>query len=275
MDEVVSTLGRAKLLPRTMTAVIGGAVFLTAAWAGGIWWVAVMVTLALLTGIEYAALHSQMTYRGQRIRYIPILFVVLTATGLWSEPLFLIFGAIVLVGGVVPWLARGMEPRQWYQPAWLIFIQGIAYVSLPLGVLGRWRLQGTFAELLWFFVIVWAGDIAAYFVGLLFGRHKLAPHVSPGKSWEGAAAGLGAGGIAGLLAAPTFGLAGSGGLALGIVTSVAAQIGDLFESALKRRAGVKDSGVLLPGHGGVLDRFDAAFFAAPVAYFALKMWGRI
>jgi phosphatidate cytidylyltransferase len=274
MDEVVSTLGRAKLLPRTMTAVIGGAVFLTAAWAGGIWWVVVMVALALLTGIEYAALHP-MAALPRRGMAITTFFVVLTAFGFWSEPLFLIFGAIVLVGGVVPWLARGMEPRQWFQPAWLIFIQGIAYVSLPLGVLGRWRLQGTFAELLWFFVIVWAGDIAAYFVGLLFGRHKLAPHVSPGKSWEGAAAGLGAGGIAGLLAAPTFGLAGSGGLALGIVTSVAAQIGDLFESALKRRAGVKDSGVLLPGHGGVLDRFDAVLFAAPVAYFALKMWGRI
>lgn len=275
MDEAVSTFGRAKLLPRTMTALIGGAVFLTAAWAGGIWWVVVMILLAVLARIEYAALHPMAALPRRGMPFITAFFVVLTAFGFWSEPVFLIFGAIVLIGGVVPWLARGMDPRQWHQPAWLILVQGIAYVALPLGVLGRWRLQGTFAEVLWFFVIVWAGDIAAYFVGLLFGRHKLAPHVSPGKSWEGAAAGLVAGGIAGVLAAPGFGLGAAAGLTLGTVTSVAAQVGDLFESALKRRAGVKDSGGLLPGHGGVLDRFDAAFFAAPVAYLALKMWGRI
>jgi len=275
MDQVLSPFGRAKLLPRTITALIGGGLFLAAAWAGAAWWVAMVAILALLAGLEYAALHPLIATARQVIPAGAVLAVLLTAFGVWSEPVFLTFGAIVFLGGVVPWLARAMDPHRWHQSASLIVIQGIAYVALPLGVLGWWRLQATFGEVLWLFVIVWTGDIAAYFVGLLLGRHKMAPRVSPGKSWEGAVAGLGVGGIAGLMAAPVYGLAAAGGISLGIVTSVAALLGDLFESALKRRAGVKDSGALLPGHGGVLDRFDALFFAAPVAYVTLKLWGRI
>lgn len=258
-----------------MTALIGGAVFLAAAWAGGVWWVAITVILALLAAVEYAGLHPQVAGAQKAVPTGAVLAVLLAAAGFWTEQVLLILGAVVLLASVGPWIVRGMDPHRWRQPAMLILIQGIAYVGVPLGVLARWRLQGTFDEILWLFVIVWACDIAAYFVGLLFGRHKMAPKVSPGKSWEGAIAGLGVGGIAGLLAGPIFGLGVPGAIALGAITSIAGQIGDLFESALKRRAGVKDSGGLLPGHGGVLDRFDAVLFAAPVAYLVLRLWGRI
>jgi len=258
-----------------MTAVIGGAVFLAAAWAGGVWWVAIMAILAVLAAVEYAGLHAQVAAARHAIPTGAVLAVLLTAAGLWTEQVLLMLGAVVFFGGVLPWLVRGMDPHRWTQPAWLVLIQGIAYVGVPLGVLARWRLQGAFDEVLWLFIIVWAGDIAAYFVGLLLGRHKMAPKVSPGKSWEGAVAGLGAGGLAGLLAGPVFGLAPAAAIGLGAITSIAAQIGDLFESALKRRTGVKDSGGLLPGHGGVLDRFDAVLFAVPVAYLFLRLWGRI
>ena len=113
---------------------------------------------------------------------------------------------------------------------------------------------------------VWAYDIAAYFSGTAFGRHRLAPRLSPGKSWEGVA-----GGFSGaILAAASISFFTAISLAIAVlaaaVISLAAQTGDLFESALKRRANMKDSSQLLPGHGGILDRVDSLLFAGPVAF---------
>jgi phosphatidate cytidylyltransferase len=129
---------------------------------------------------------------------------------------------------------------------------------------------------------VWAGDTAALYVGRAWGRHKLAPTLSPNKTWEGTL-----GSVVGSLLSTCIllglaqllqwwdvgGLSYSGGawwywLGLAVVVNVAAQVGDLAESALKRSAGVKDSGSLLPGHGGVLDRIDALLIAAPVLWYA-------
>jgi phosphatidate cytidylyltransferase len=123
---------------------------------------------------------------------------------------------------------------------------------------------------------VWAGDAAAYFVGLLFGRHKLAPTVSPGKTWEGLAAGTVA------TIAVTFialykqdFLSIPESLVLGAAIAIAAPLGDLFESALKRDADVKDSGRLLGGHGGVLDRIDALLFAWVASYYVVAAFGQL
>jgi phosphatidate cytidylyltransferase len=130
--------------------------------------------------------------------------------------------------------------------------------------------------------VVWAGDIAALYVGRAWGRHKLAPKLSPNKSWEGAIASIAGSllALAGLMELSTL-LAGWNierlsfhsdawpwWVALAVLVNVAAQVGDLVESALKRSAGVKDSGSLLPGHGGVLDRIDALLLAAPVLWYA-------
>ena len=119
----------------------------------------------------------------------------------------------------------------------------------------------------------WIGDIAAYYVGRSIGRHKLAPRVSPAKSWEGA--------IASALASAAFGVAflsiyrgdlsWPSAAALSVASNAAGQVGDLAESAIKRGAGVKDSGALLPGHGGMLDRVDSTLFALPVVY-AFMLW---
>lgn len=126
----------------------------------------------------------------------------------------------------------------------------------------------------------WAGDSAAFFVGHAVGRTKLAPHASPGKTVEGGLAGLvGAVAAGGLVA--WWGPAGFGSaaldvpvaMALGAVLGAGAQVGDLAESVLKREAGVKDSGTLLPGHGGVLDRLDALLFAIPLAWLLLSLPG--
>lgn len=141
--------------------------------------------------------------------------------------------------------------------------------------------------LLFLFFVVWSGDIAALYVGRSFGRRKLAPKLSPNKTWEGAAASvagsllitLGLIALAGLLTKRNIDWIAYPGsiwhwLLLAIVLNAAAQLGDLAESALKRGVGVKDSGTLLPGHGGVLDRIDALLLAAPALWYAqlLKQW---
>ncbi len=146
---------------------------------------------------------------------------------------------------------------------------GLPYLALPIVSLTQLQSRDPWLLLL-LLIIVWAGDSAAFYIGTRWGRHKMAPVVSPKKSWEGALAGL----LASLLVAAGWSLWRSGSvdtalMALAGVTALAGQLGDLVESMFKRVAGVKDSGNLLPGHGGVLDRLDALLFAAPVWHLGL------
>ena len=112
--------------------------------------------------------------------------------------------------------------------------------------------------------VVWAADTGAWFTGRRFGRARVAPHASPGKTWEGVAGGVAAGTATGAAAAWWLGLGWSDLVPAAALASGASVVGDLYESVAKRRAGVKDSGRLLPGHGGVLDRIDGLTAAAPV-----------
>jgi phosphatidate cytidylyltransferase len=163
----------------------------------------------------------------------------------------------------------------------------LIYIAYPLTLIPQiWnRSEGDGTVLVFFlFLCVWSGDIAALYIGKRFGRRKLAPQLSPNKTWAGA--------IASILASVVFGVGlilygdwltahGSGftrlhtdapwwqWLLLAILLNAAAQFGDLLESALKRGAGIKDSGTLLPGHGGLLDRIDALLLAAPILWFVL------
>jgi len=151
-------------------------------------------------------------------------------------------------------------------------VMGTMWIGLGLGFLILVRELPDHGRLAAFTVLlaVWAGDTFAYFGGRLVGRHKMAPRTSPGKTWEGfffgAAATIFVSFVA-LYEQDFLTIAES--LVLGAVLAVAAPLGDLFESLLKRDAGVKDSGSLLGGHGGMLDRLDAFLFAAPAAYFAI------
>lgn len=121
-------------------------------------------------------------------------------------------------------------------------------------------------EVLLVLALVWIADSAAYFVGRAWGRHKLAPAISPGKSWEGAFGGLiGAAAYAIICGILIEGIAWAPFLAAAVLLAMVSIVGDLFESAAKRHAGVKDSGALLPGHGGILDRIDSATSTLPLA----------
>ncbi len=122
----------------------------------------------------------------------------------------------------------------------------------------------------------WLGDSGAYYVGRNFGRHKLAPIVSPGKTWEGAAASAATSVIFGILFLPRFVAIGLLSAALvAFIANAAGQLGDLAESAIKRGAGVKDSGTLLPGHGGMLDRVDSSLYSLPFLFLVIYLTGRI
>ena len=114
---------------------------------------------------------------------------------------------------------------------------------------------------------VWAFDTAAYFTGRRFGKHAFMHHISPSKTLEGVAGGVAAAALVGALLVAALGRPWLAGLGFGILLAAAAQAGDLAESMLKRAAGAKESGTLIPGHGRILDRVDSFLFAAPVAYF--------
>ena len=154
-------------------------------------------------------------------------------------------------------------------PAAGISASGLILVAFPLSYTIRLHATGRRGPVLLLFVLVltWVGDSAAYFVGRSFGKYKLAPHLSPKKTWEGTVASFLGSLIVGLIFAQLMALPFPHMLGMAAVGNVAGQMGDLLESAYKRSAGIKDSGSLLPGHGGVLDRIDALILAIPVVWY--------
>ena len=149
-------------------------------------------------------------------------------------------------------------------------LMGIFYVAYPMALMlfipilitGEWQPE----SFLFYLFIVWGNDVFAYLVGIAFGKHKMAPRISPKKSWEGLA-----GGVAGAMAMGAIGSFVVGGplgmwLGLAAVVAVTSVFGDLVESMFKREADIKDSGRIMPGHGGILDRFDALLISSPFAF---------
>jgi phosphatidate cytidylyltransferase len=180
---------------------------------------------------------------------------------LWSELSFALLCAVASAILLYEWYHLTKARSVWFVPVGVVYI-GAAAISLV------YLRHESLPILLSVFVIVWTGDIAAYLVGRKFGRHKLAPAISPGKSWEGLGASiLASGAVSALLS----GVAPLVHALLGAAIAVIGLGGDLFESHLKRHAQVKDSGHLIPGHGGLFDRLDAllpaAIFAAIALYF--------
>ncbi|HEX4577067.1 MAG TPA: CDP-archaeol synthase [Edaphobacter sp.] len=162
---------------------------------------------------------------------------------------------------------------------------GLIYIAYPLTLIPLlWKQEDGPALVLFLMVCVWAGDIAALYLGRAFGERKLVPRLSPGKTWVGSIASIAGSVLAASLViflSDTLTARGNTvlhiseplwqSLLLAAILNIAAQLGDLLESAIKRGAGVKDSGTILPGHGGILDRIDALLLAAPILWFALLL----
>jgi phosphatidate cytidylyltransferase len=189
--------------------------------------------------------------------------------GLLDPRLHLFTGGILLSIGLASLTLLSRVPLAETLDTLGILGFGVLYFALPVASLHYLKVADPWLVFL-LMAIVSLGDTAAYYLGSRLGRHKMAPVISPKKSWEGAAAGF----VTAVAAAAVWSMWKLGRLdpkliAVAAVTAAAAQVGDLVESMIKRGAGVKDSGHLLPGHGGVLDRLDAMLFAAPVLLLGL------
>lgn len=179
--------------------------------------------------------------------------------------------AIVIWLMALSWVSKFPTSTNWYGQR--LSIMGIIILTAAISAMFYLWQQSAW-WLMYVFLLVWCADSGAYFVGRKFGKRKMSPNVSPNKSVEGLVGGL-VTGLVVVLAISLFKLQLSGSelllfILLSLITILASVLGDLFESMLKRRAGVKDSGTILPGHGGVLDRIDSLLSATPI--FALGFW---
>jgi len=240
---------------------------------------AAVALVAALAGWEYLGLAQQRGANPPRISTTLALLALFAANFEWPDWTAGAFGVLSLALLILCTFRRPVEQMMADASACIFCMFYVGFTLLTLISLHE---QPNGPSLVVFLLCaVWAGDSTALYTGRAWGRHKMAPGISPGKSWEGAI-----GSVAGSLIAAAILLALASylqsrdipvlsypdepwyWLVLAVVVNVAAQVGDLAESALKRSAGVKDSGSLLPGHGGVLDRIDALLLAAPVLWYA-------
>lgn len=269
------------LVARIATAGVLLAFFVAALfWLPNVWWSALLLLVLLAAGWEWAAL-AGMSGAG-RGAFVAILLA--SALGIWamvantaprsgSPMAFLVYGASVAFWAfiAVPWLVRG-----WRTPSPFLLAATGWTVLVPTW-LALARLQHEPGRLLAVMGIIWLADIAAYFAGRIWGKHKLAPAISPGKTWEGVAGAVVAVAVYYVVlgnVAPDWNLLHSfGGAALFASVVLMSVVGDLFESWIKRQAGKKDSGTLLPGHGGILDRIDSMTSSLPLVALLLSCFG--
>jgi phosphatidate cytidylyltransferase len=263
-------------MKRVLTAAVGAPLALWATFGlPPTWFFAVISVVFCLAAWEYGRIQRHWAAGSPLWLVVPLVplvgLVVRWGAGPWNGAA-LVAGLAALVGVCV---LAARPPVREGAPAMGALAFGALYLGLPLAALSE--IQERDAWLLFhLFAIVWLGDAAALYLGTRFGRHRLAPVVSPNKSWEGALAALATAGLATLVFTRWHGGAIDWRLVgLALPTSVAAQLGDLLESSIKRGAGVKDSGALLPGHGGVLDRIDALLLATPFWWLVLEWGGRL
>ncbi|MDO9586322.1 MAG: phosphatidate cytidylyltransferase [Brevundimonas sp.] len=246
---------------RAASAIVLAPAAVLAIWAGGLWFLALMLLACTLLAVEWAMMSAAGAWRvmAGAVAFGLVAGVVAAhAQQLSLALVMLVFGAV----------AAGLFARNRGQEA-LDAAYGVLYLGWPAVLLIWLRDVDTATGLAWTvsaFVIAWAADIMAYLVGSLVGGPKLWPRFSPNKTWSGFIGGLAAGTAAGaaLAAFLHMGIGPLWGAALGLAAALATMGGDLWESALKRRYGVKDAGKLIPGHGGLLDRVDGLMFAVVV-----------
>lgn len=274
---------------RAITAFIGMPIVLAAVWLGG-WWAFTLA--ALLVVLATYELHTMMLHEG----YHPVILVSLALS-------FLFMAAAMLPQQRLPLLEIGISaalllsfPILFFRAKlegamvdWSLTIAIAIYLGWPTSILLLLRgYQIGFSGGLWWLLTlfggVWGFDTGAFFAGHAFGRHKLAPLISPGKTWEGVFGGL----IFSIAAALLFTTVPAFfhwsapldvpwylAVVLGLCVGVAATLGDLAESLIKRQTHVKDSGQFFPGHGGILDRIDSLLFAILVIYIFAQLLGKV
>jgi phosphatidate cytidylyltransferase len=284
------------LIPLVLLLVLKAPAYLLVIVAGAVALLAIAEFLKLATQYSVQPL-SHLTYAFVAVFFIFVIFTSANGTPL-MEATATIYG-IALAAALAPFIFLAAAMRRsdlaTGYPAAAASTFAFAYIAIPMALLVEIRRQPAGAIwVIYTLLTVWAGDIFAYFIGKSIGRHRMSPEISPKKTWEGTVASILASVIIGTIwirhapaISSTFlqtGLidrrSGMFGLEqpplwpiilLSAIVNIAAQLGDLVESLIKRGAGVKDSGTILPGHGGMLDRIDAMLFAVPVVW-AYSAW---
>ncbi|HUA77931.1 MAG TPA: phosphatidate cytidylyltransferase [Acetobacteraceae bacterium] len=245
---------------RVLSALLLAPIALICLWLGGVMWTLLAALAGIGAAIEWVRICRFFPFSLPGV-LLPALVAVtgLAAAGRWALPalVVLLAASVALAAG----RGGGAGPRRW-------LAAGLCYLGLATFAAVWLRLDGPagLGNMTFVVLIVWASDSGAYLVGRVVGGAKLAPRISPAKTWSGAVGGLGFAVVAGLVVAECLAAGPSLGVLLASgVLGVASQAGDLLGSVFKRRFGVKDSGNLIPGHGGVLDRLAGVLAAAPIA----------
>lgn len=256
------------MLKRIITAALGIPVIVLAVYLGNPWLAVLVGAVALLALREYLSLQGlnmKSSVLLASLVTIPYYLNVLTSLVSW-EVYFLTYILVITAGGLV-FFRNLLGAERTFALGWggvciPVLLSGLVYI--------REMEQGFFLALL-VLAITWGTDSGAFFAGRAWGKTKLAPAISPNKTWIGAWAGL----VTGVIIGISYGIITDASLfffaAWGAVASCMGQIGDLCESAVKRKAGVKDSGSILPGHGGFYDRVDSLLFTAAVSYIFFRI----
>lgn len=283
-----------KPLDKNLLQRIGSAVVLLPIIACITWWgeplvSATVIVLAVIALNELFNLFRGGGYQPRRSAgYLSVTLFVVSAGLRARVPLD--WTGFALVTAIVASLSVELPRRDRRQSLihWALTLSGATYVGwtlahfvllraitspllTPVAPLNMLRLEPGAAWIIFVLAVTFLNDTGAYFTGRAFGRHSMAPYISPKKSWEGALGGIVVGTIAGVLLIPLLGLPVNlwSGALLGAVGSVAGIAGDLAESLIKRQVNIKDSGHLIPGHGGILDRIDSLMFTVPVLYYLI------
>lgn len=245
---------------------------------GGKWLLALLLCFIIIAAKEYVDILKNKGFLPfyKVILIVSVSMILVSASGYDN-----LLSLVLLIGTIASFLAVLFRGRQPYIANVATTILGFLIAWMPCHIclirqmgdetslFGISFKQGLYFLVFIFFVILFT-DIAAYFFGIRFGKHKLSPVISPKKSVEGAIAGGICATIVGLIIGKLIGISFYHSFVLSIIVTVMAQLGDLSESLIKRDAGVKDSGHSLPGHGGILDRADSYLFSVPVAYYYIK-----
>jgi len=246
--------------PRTISALILIPAVIACAWFGGLWFKGFVLLLAGLIAHEWVSIVHPKNAAQYTLHMASALCGTILPDMYGPQIALLAIAALVLISGLMVRFGNAISSKWSYL--------GICYVGFPALAFTLLRNDPGFgfAAILWIFLIVWAADTLAYFAGRIIGGPKLAPKISPKKTWAGLGGAVAGSTLVSSIFAYTFHL--NGILALAILAgclAVVEQAGDLFESSLKRFHGVKDSGAIIPGHGGVIDRVDGLIAVAVVA----------
>lgn len=268
----------AELLKRSISGIIFVALPIFALYSGAVWFLVFCAVCSFIAVTEYNRLQN---YGGKTagnvlISATPVFWVAVITAHLELIPGSVLIGVLLSLAFIVLTLTLLSKSESVANDVQYVFF-GLIYAQLTFYSFYLFGMRdGVFNPdiILFVLVLIWINDTFAYLSGKSFGKSKLHPSLSPGKTWEGTGGGaVFALGSAFLLSKFVFEFEGSIWIFVGIIASVFATVGDLFESSLKRRAGVKDAGKLIPGHGGVLDRFDAALFAVPACWAFVELFG--